>query len=186
MSLAIGPATSCGSHAICATASARAYAAEELVAELCSAFLCAEFSIDGDLRHAGYIENWIGLLKGRHSRFLYGMQQGVQGRGLFARLGSCRNDGTRGMTMFSDRRHPKYDPLFYLDPLTGVTIEIFYADRTLESFGRRGAGFFWSPRRRGFAPTGPAHGSFPTSYSAYWDALKSGEPDCSFRQAKGC
>jgi antirestriction protein ArdC len=41
----------------------RAYAAEELVAELCSAFLCAEFSIDGDLRHAGYIENWIGLLK---------------------------------------------------------------------------------------------------------------------------
>jgi antirestriction protein ArdC len=41
----------------------RAYAAEELVAELCSAFLCAEFSIDSDLRHAGYIENWIGLLK---------------------------------------------------------------------------------------------------------------------------
>jgi antirestriction protein ArdC len=41
----------------------KAYAAEELVAELCSAFLCAEFSIDGDLRHAGYIENWIGLLK---------------------------------------------------------------------------------------------------------------------------
>jgi antirestriction protein ArdC len=41
----------------------RAYAAEELVAELCSAFLCAELSVDGDLRHAGYIQNWIGLLK---------------------------------------------------------------------------------------------------------------------------
>lgn len=41
----------------------RAYAAEELVAELCSAFLCAEFNMDGDLRHAGYIENWIELLK---------------------------------------------------------------------------------------------------------------------------
>jgi antirestriction protein ArdC len=41
----------------------RAYAAEELVAELCSAFLSAEFSIDGDLRHAGYIASWIGLLK---------------------------------------------------------------------------------------------------------------------------
>lgn len=39
------------------------YAAEELVAELCSAFLCAEFSIDGDVRHAGYIDNWIALLK---------------------------------------------------------------------------------------------------------------------------
>src|ERR1700738_268368 len=41
----------------------RAYAAEELVAELCAAFLCAEFSIDGDMRHAGYIQSWIGLLK---------------------------------------------------------------------------------------------------------------------------
>jgi antirestriction protein ArdC len=41
----------------------RAYAAEELVAELCAAFLCAEFSIDGALRHAGYIASWIGLLK---------------------------------------------------------------------------------------------------------------------------
>jgi antirestriction protein ArdC len=41
----------------------RAYAAEELIAELCSAFLCAEFSMDGDLHHAGYIQNWIGLLK---------------------------------------------------------------------------------------------------------------------------
>jgi antirestriction protein ArdC len=35
----------------------RAYAAEELVAELCAAFLCAEFAIDGDLRHAGYIQS---------------------------------------------------------------------------------------------------------------------------------
>jgi antirestriction protein ArdC len=41
----------------------KAYAAEELVAELCAAFLYAEFSIDGDLRHAGYIQSWIGLLK---------------------------------------------------------------------------------------------------------------------------
>jgi antirestriction protein ArdC len=39
------------------------YAAEELIAELTSAFLCAEFSIDGDLRHAGYIESWLKLLK---------------------------------------------------------------------------------------------------------------------------
>lgn len=39
------------------------YAAEELVAELCAAFLCAEFSFDGELRHAGYIGHWIQLLK---------------------------------------------------------------------------------------------------------------------------
>jgi antirestriction protein ArdC len=41
----------------------KAYAAEELVAELTSAFLCAEFSINGNLQHADYIGNWISLLK---------------------------------------------------------------------------------------------------------------------------
>jgi antirestriction protein ArdC len=41
----------------------KAYAAEELIAELCAAFLCAEFSLDGLLRHAGYIQSWIGLLR---------------------------------------------------------------------------------------------------------------------------
>jgi len=41
----------------------KAYAAEELVAELTSAFLCAEFDIDGRLQHADYVANWIALLK---------------------------------------------------------------------------------------------------------------------------
>jgi antirestriction protein ArdC len=41
----------------------QAYAAEELVAELGAAFLAAEFSFDGDVRHAGYIATWIGLLR---------------------------------------------------------------------------------------------------------------------------
>lgn len=40
-----------------------AYAAEELVAELGAAFLSAEFGFDGDVRNAGYIANWIELLK---------------------------------------------------------------------------------------------------------------------------
>lgn len=40
-----------------------AYAAEELIAELTSAFLCAHLGIEGELRHAGYIRNWIVLLK---------------------------------------------------------------------------------------------------------------------------
>jgi antirestriction protein ArdC len=39
------------------------YAAEELVAELGAAFLCAEFGFDGDVRNAGYIATWIELLK---------------------------------------------------------------------------------------------------------------------------
>ncbi len=39
------------------------YAFEELVAELGAAFLCAELGIPGQVRHAGYIESWIGVLK---------------------------------------------------------------------------------------------------------------------------
>ena len=41
----------------------RAYAAEELIAELTAAFLCAHLDIQGELRHAGYIDDWISLLK---------------------------------------------------------------------------------------------------------------------------
>lgn len=39
------------------------YAFEELVAEMGAAFLCAENRIPGELRHAGYIENWLQCLK---------------------------------------------------------------------------------------------------------------------------
>jgi len=57
--------------------------------------------------------------------------------------------------------------LFDVHPVTGMSIEVFYADRTLES----GAGWFWWHRRRGFAPIKPAVGPFATSYSAYRNAL---------------
>jgi antirestriction protein ArdC len=39
------------------------YAFEELVAELGAAFMCANYGIEGDLRHAGYIDNWLKVLK---------------------------------------------------------------------------------------------------------------------------
>jgi antirestriction protein ArdC len=39
------------------------YAAEELIAELGAAFLCAEFSIDGLVAHAAYIEHYLKLLE---------------------------------------------------------------------------------------------------------------------------
>jgi hypothetical protein len=67
------------------------------------------------------------------------------------------------------------EPLFDIDPTTGASIEIFYADRTLESFGSDGAGWFWWQRRRGFAPDCRAVGPFATSYSAYRDALHSAQ-----------
>lgn len=41
-----------------------AYAAEELIAEIGAAFLCAHLGVHGELRHAGYIENWLKVLKG--------------------------------------------------------------------------------------------------------------------------
>ena len=41
----------------------KAYAAEELIAELNAAFLCAHLGIRGELRHAEYISHWLALLK---------------------------------------------------------------------------------------------------------------------------
>jgi len=41
----------------------KAYAAEELIAELGAAFLCAHLNIQGELKHSEYIANWIALLK---------------------------------------------------------------------------------------------------------------------------
>lgn len=40
------------------------YAAEELIAELTAAFLCAELSIPGQLRHPEYIGSWLAVLGG--------------------------------------------------------------------------------------------------------------------------
>jgi antirestriction protein ArdC len=41
-----------------------AYAREELVAELCSAFLCAELGVMPTVRHADYLGAWLEVLKG--------------------------------------------------------------------------------------------------------------------------
>ena len=57
------------------TGSARTYAAEELIAELGAAFLCAEFGFDGDVRNAGYIANWIELLKADKRAFFTACSQ---------------------------------------------------------------------------------------------------------------
>ena len=68
-------------------------------------------------------------------------------------------------------RASSHEPIFDVHPLTGASIEVFYADRTLETFGKGGAGWFWWSRRRGFAPGGPLTGPFPTRYAAYRDAV---------------
>ena len=40
-----------------------AYAAEELIAELGSAFLCAHCRVEGQLQHASYVGNWLRVLR---------------------------------------------------------------------------------------------------------------------------
>jgi antirestriction protein ArdC len=39
------------------------YAAEELIAEMGAAYLCAFCRIDGELRHAGYLQSWLKVLR---------------------------------------------------------------------------------------------------------------------------
>jgi antirestriction protein ArdC len=53
----------------------RSYAAEELIAELGAALLCAEFGFDRDLQHPGYIANWIDLLKADKRAFFTACSQ---------------------------------------------------------------------------------------------------------------
>ena len=72
---------------------------------------------------------------------------------------------------FNSKQCTRRDPLYDINPLTGVSFEVFYSDRTLETFGRGGPGWFWWSRERGCPPAGLAAGPFPTSYSAYRDAL---------------
>jgi hypothetical protein len=70
------------------------------------------------------------------------------------------------------RQRAAREPLYDINPMTGASIEVFYANRALETFGRGGAGWFWQSRRRGFSPDGPATGPFATSYAAYRHATK--------------
>ena len=71
------------------------------------------------------------------------------------------------MALTSYPQRARHEPLYDIHPLTGISIEVFYSDRTLETFGRGGAGWFWWPRRRGYAPAGSPTGPFATSYAAY-------------------
>jgi antirestriction protein ArdC len=53
----------------------RNYAAEELIAELGAAFLCAEFGFNGDVRSADYIGTWIERLKDDRRAFFTACSQ---------------------------------------------------------------------------------------------------------------
>jgi hypothetical protein len=64
-------------------------------------------------------------------------------------------------------RRPFHEPLYDVDPRTGDSIEIFYADEVLaKSFGTR-AGYFWWRCQPRFLPDCPPKGPFAISYLAY-------------------
>jgi hypothetical protein len=73
-------------------------------------------------------------------------------------------------------KRPAYEPLYDIDPRSGASIEVFYADRVLaESFGRPGAGWCWWSCQPGCLPDALPAGPFATCYAAYRDALGAGE-----------
>jgi len=62
--------------------------------------------------------------------------------------------------------------LYEIDPRSGATIEIFYADSAFaQSLGARGAGFYWRERGSPHVPSGP----YIVCLDAYRDATRSVE-----------
>jgi hypothetical protein len=71
----------------------------------------------------------------------------------------------------SNERRAAHEPLYDIDPHTGASIEIFFADRVLaHSFGAR-TGWYWWSCLAGSLPETLPHGPFPTSYAAFRVAL---------------
>ncbi|MBU6299283.1 MAG: antirestriction protein ArdC, partial [Alphaproteobacteria bacterium] len=52
-----------------------AYGREELIAELASAFLCAQFGIEPQVRHAVYLGSWLQILKSDSRAIFYAASQ---------------------------------------------------------------------------------------------------------------
>jgi hypothetical protein len=73
-------------------------------------------------------------------------------------------------------RRAACEPLYEIDPRTGASIEVFYADQVLaKSFGACEGWFHWSCGA-GNMPQCPPVGPFPTSYGAYRHAFRGSEP----------
>ena len=79
------------------------------------------------------------------------------------------------------KRNTACEPLYDIDPQSGASVEIFYADRVLAtSFGARDTGWFWWACQRGSVPEGLPTGPFANGYLAYRDMLGSHKPATCF------
>jgi hypothetical protein len=82
---------------------------------------------------------------------------------------------TRAIVAATAERPAGYEPLYEIDPRTGASIEVFYADRVLaESFGTH-SGWFWWSCQPGCLADGTPSGPFATSYRAYRDGMTDGD-----------
>jgi hypothetical protein len=73
----------------------------------------------------------------------------------FVQSPTARGGAVARAVISDPKRHTACEPLYDVDPQTGASVEIFYADRALAtSFGAR-AGWFWWACQRGFLPGGP-------------------------------
>ena len=70
--------------------------------------------------------------------------------------------------IISDRMgRAAYEPLYDMDPRTGASVEVFFADRVLaQSFGTA-EGWYWWSCRPGCLPDDVPTGPFASSYAAY-------------------
>ena len=67
------------------------------------------------------------------------------------------------------------EPLYIVDPDTGLIIEVFYCDPVLaKSFDATNPGWFWWTCRHGCLPQVPPRGPFVTNYRAYCNAMLRG------------
>jgi len=74
----------------------KAYAMEELVAEMTSAFMCATLGIENNLQHPEYIGNWITVLKGDKRAIFTAQSQAKKAHAFLldaAGFGSDADDG---------------------------------------------------------------------------------------------
>jgi hypothetical protein len=70
--------------------------------------------------------------------------------------------------------YPQHEPFYDVDPRTGASVEVFYADRVLAtSFGMSDAGWYFWSCQCGSLPSDLPIGPFGTSYAAYREALGS-------------
>jgi hypothetical protein len=146
----------------------RAYAAEELIAELCAAFLCAEFSLDGDMRHA------LGSACSRRTA-AHSSRHAARRRPrpiTFAGWRCAISNRRRQREGKMGTPRPQ-GPLYDVDWINDRTIEVFYADEDLAREFAGSVGWYWWECYPGCLPLSDAFGPFPTSYHAYHYALTS-------------